>query len=168
MGFPNMQELVNYPQRMLGGFGGMGGLGFPGSRMLRDETRSISPILSADIVECDDSFKLIVDLPGVRQNDLIVEVSDETLTVRGHVESQKEEQNDIMHRRERHYGDVSRTIPLPAGANSHEATTCLKNGVLSVSMPKLSSTKRTVRRLAISPEDETKMDTHKKAHKRNN
>lgn len=132
-----------------------GFFGNPNAVALRNETKALNPILSADITEAENGYKVTVDLPGVRESDLAVEVSevDNTLTIRGHVESTKEEQTDLVHRRERHTGDVSRTIPLPDGANTHEATTLLKNGILTVSFPKLASSKKTARRLEINRDD---------------
>lgn len=132
-----------------------GFFGNPNAVALRNETKALSPILSADITETENGYKVTVDLPGVRDSDLAVDVSeaDNTLTIRGHVESTKEEQSDRVHRSERHTGDVSRTIPLPEGANTHEASTLLKNGILTVSFPKLAASKKASRRLEINRDD---------------
>ncbi len=116
---------------------------------LQQQTQALSPILSADIVERDNEFVCYCDLPGVKAEDLSVEVTDKHLIIRGHNESVRESHTDIMHKKERIEGKVSRTIPLPDGANSHEATTCLKNGVLSVTFPKLRTTHHHKRKLEI-------------------
>ncbi len=123
-------------------------------QFLQQQTQALSPILSADIVERDDEFVVICDLPGVKSEDLSVEVTDNKLIIRGHNESVRESTSDIMHRKERVEGKVSRTIFLPEGANSHEATTCLKNGVLSVTFPKLRQTNPRIRKLVISTDQE--------------
>ena len=124
---------------------------------LQQQTQALSPILSADIVERDNEFVCYCDLPGVKAEDLSVEVTDKHLIIRGHNESVRESHSDIMHKKERTEGKVSRSILLPEGANSHEATTCLKNGVLSVTFPKLRTTNPRIRKLEIrADQDEPK------------
>ena len=59
------------------------------------------------------------------------------LHIRADRESVSEEDTDYVHRRERNYGKVSRTIPIPGGADPTKARTLFQNGVLTVSFPKL-------------------------------
>jgi HSP20 family protein len=91
------------------------------------------------IVEDTKDFHVHVDLPGVTKEALTVEVDSaaNTLVIRADRENVLEEDVDTIHRRERNYGKVSRTIPIPQGADSEHAKTMFQNGVLTISFPKM-------------------------------
>lgn len=89
-----------------------------------------------EVADTKDAVLVKAQLPGVKKEDIHVDVSDSTLTLKGEMkeEEKKEAQNYI--RREFRYGAFSRTIPLPATVRGERATAQLKDGVLTVSVPK--------------------------------
>ena len=72
------------------------------------------------------------DLPGLSKGDVIVEVADDAVTIRGERREQHEEQHDGFFRTERVYGTFYRVIPLPEGARAETAKATFNNGVLEV------------------------------------
>jgi len=105
---------------------------------------SLSPLLSTDIVESEAGFEVHVDLPGVDPSALSVEVTKQHLTIKGETKQlleRKDEKTGRVLRSERRYGSLSRTIPIPKGADVDEASSSLQNGVLRVTFPKLATVK---------------------------
>lgn len=92
---------------------------------------------ASDIVETKEAFVLHLDLPGVRDQDLEVEVHDRTLRVRAERKQAGLAEGTRWHRRERHFGKVERTIVLPEIANLEAVEAKLENGVLTITVPKV-------------------------------
>ena len=89
---------------------------------------------NVEVCEHGDQVRVCVDVPGVDESNLQVEVDEGCLTVRG--ERQDERARDPGHRRsEMHYGTFTRRIPLPEGADAEGARALLRNGVLEVRIP---------------------------------
>lgn len=129
----------------------LGSVDTAGRRAMGREMSKFSPILSCDIVEAPDDFHVHIDLPGVTKDALTVEVdsTERKLHIRADRESVSEEDTDYVHRRERNFGKVSRTIPVPQGADTAKAKTLFQNGVLTVSFPKLTGATAGSRKLEI-------------------
>jgi HSP20 family protein len=76
------------------------------------------------------------DLPGIKIDEVKIEVTDGTLTVSGEHEETKEEEEKNFVRRERRFGSFSRSMALPAGVDSDDIEATVEDGVLEVSIPK--------------------------------
>ena len=81
--------------------------------------------------------KLVVraDLPGLRKEDVNVEVEDGVLTISGHRAEEQVEDRDDFYRSERSYGQFFRSLPLPEGVSGEACEAKFNNGVLEVSLP---------------------------------
>lgn len=75
------------------------------------------------------------DVPGFKMEDLEVSVVADQLTIKGRREFPTEE-GTTFHRRERRAGEFTRTLTLPAEVDADKIEATLKNGVLTVVMPK--------------------------------
>lgn len=95
--------------------------------------RSFSP--SLDVVEHDDEFAVSVDLPGVSEKDIDITVANNVLTIRGEKSEQKEEKGRY-YRKETWSGSFQRTISLPNTVDAEKVEAGMKNGVLTVRLPK--------------------------------
>jgi HSP20 family protein len=95
--------------------------------------RSFSP--SLDVVEHDDEFAVSIDLPGVSEKDIDITVANNVLTVRGEKNEEKEEKGRY-YRKETWSGGFQRTISLPNTVDANKVEAGMKNGVLTVRLPK--------------------------------
>lgn len=93
-------------------------------------------IPAMDLVESGDSYHLRVDLPGVEERDVKVELEDNTLTISGKRETRQEERKEGYLRVERGYGSFSRSLTLPEGVDPHQVKAHFENGVLEITVPK--------------------------------
>ena len=91
---------------------------------------------AVDVTEDEKAYKITVELPGVKKEDVSVEVHDNVLSVRGEKKSEREERKDKTHWVERSYGSFSRSFTLPPTAVSEELRASFNDGVLSVESPK--------------------------------
>ncbi|EYU36534.1 hypothetical protein ABFS82_14G277100 [Erythranthe guttata] len=92
---------------------------------------------NVDWRETDRAHIFRVDLPGVKKEDLKVQVEDSNiLQISGERVVEKEEENDKWHRVERRRGSFSRRFRLPENANLDGIACGLEHGVLTVEVPK--------------------------------
>jgi HSP20 family protein len=89
-----------------------------------------------DVEELKDAYIIKADLPGLTESDVDVTVTGNALTVSGRREVEQEREDHRYHAIERGYGTFSRTFSLPDGANLDELSANLKNGVLTLHIPK--------------------------------
>jgi HSP20 family protein len=82
-----------------------------------------------------DELVVCVDLPGMRADDISVDFADDTLTIAGEREDEREESGAGYRRSERRYGRFSRSVELPEGINPDDIRANFRNGVLEVTMP---------------------------------
>jgi HSP20 family protein len=101
-----------------------------------------------DLVEDDDSFILRADLPGVREDDVNVELEDNVLTVSGERRAEHEERKEGYRRVERASGRFSRSLTLQEGVDAERVEARFEHGVLEVRIPK--PEQRKPRKVAIS------------------
>lgn len=93
-----------------------------------------SPLV--DIHETKDGFQLMVELPGVKQEDIQVSVEGETLTLKGERRREAEVKGDQYHRVERSYGRFERSIVLPSVVDPGRVKATYRDGVLEIQLPK--------------------------------
>lgn len=88
-----------------------------------------------DVSEKDGKMIVRADLPGINTNDLKVEMTDGSLTIRGERKREHEEEREGIRRSERSYGSFFRSIPLPQGVSADQVRAQFKDGVLEVTLP---------------------------------
>ena len=100
-----------------------------------------------EVFERDDKFFVRVDLPGLKKDDVKIEVSHDELTIEGERKLAKEEKEEGFYRTERSYGTFYRRIAIPEHVKGEAATATFKDGVLEIEMPTIpipEAKKRTV------------------------
>ena len=90
-----------------------------------------------DIGVCDKEYTVTIEVPGVDQKNIKLEIVNNTLTVSGEKKQEKEEKEKNYYRMERSYGSFQRVLALPDDANQDEVQATFKNGVLTVTMPRM-------------------------------
>lgn len=93
-----------------------------------------------DIEETDDAFLLEAEVPGVRRQDVDVELVDNQLTIRGEV--RERERTGILRRRTRRTGEFDYRVTLPGEVDGDQVEAELEDGVLRLHVPKVASAQR--------------------------
>ena len=88
-----------------------------------------------DVFARENRLVTRVDLPGLKKEDVKVEVTDGYLAVSGERKTESEETKDDVYRSERSYGSFYRAVPLPDGAKIEDVKATFADGVLEVSVP---------------------------------
>jgi HSP20 family protein len=116
-----------------------------------DPFREMMPMLSRtgregpftpdfDVKECGNAYVFKADLPGIQEKDVDVSFTGNRLTVSGKREEERREEKETYYSFERSCGSFSRSFTLPAGVDPEKATAALKDGVLTISVPKTPET----------------------------
>jgi HSP20 family protein len=105
-----------------------------------------------DVLERDNRLVTRIDLPGVKRENVKVEVTDGQLTITGERKNETEEKKEQFYRCEREYGTFYRTVPLPEGVKFEEVKATFVDGVLEVSVPLPAKVEPTVRTVEIEGE----------------
>jgi HSP20 family protein len=88
-----------------------------------------------DVFEKDNRLVTKIDLPGMKKEDVTVEVTDGQLAISGERKSEVEEKKEHYFRSEREYGSFYRAVPLPDGVKIEDVKATFADGVLEVSVP---------------------------------
>jgi HSP20 family protein len=121
--------------------------------------------VDVDVIEGDGAVTVLADLPGFDEEEISVELRDETLTV-GATPSDEADAGDAnasdvsdtddaddgerYHLRERRHGSVSRRVPLPAAVEPDAASATYDAGVLTVTLPKRSAADESGHRIEVN------------------
>jgi HSP20 family protein len=91
--------------------------------------------------EREGQLVIRADLPGLKKDDVNIEITDDAITISGERRDEDEERREGYYRSERSYGSFFRSIPLPEGVNAEDANATFNNGVLEITMqaPQLQS-----------------------------
>jgi HSP20 family protein len=88
-----------------------------------------------DMRETDGAVELTVELPGMTEDDIHIDLEDEVLTVSGEKKSSTETHDKGVRMVERRYGSFSRSVRLPGAVKADGIKASLKQGVLTVTAP---------------------------------
>ena len=102
-----------------------------------------------DVKETDKEFRVSVELPGVAEEDIEVDVDDDLLTVRAEKKEEREIDRADQHVTERRFGVFQRSIRLPQSVDAQTVKATLDNGVLQIAIPK-SERQTSKRRVAVT------------------
>ena len=89
-----------------------------------------------DLTEAEDHFVLKADLPGLAEDDVSIEVQDNTLMISGERREEHEQRERGWYRVERQFGRFSRSLTLPEGIDPDAIAAEFDKGVLTVHIPK--------------------------------
>ena len=89
-----------------------------------------------DLRETQGAYKLCVELPGLKREDVDLEIQGETLALSGHKAEEKEDAGAAYRVSERRFGRFERRFPLPPGIDRGRIEASFRDGVLSVTLPK--------------------------------
>ena len=105
--------------------------------------------MKVDVSEDDKTYTIHADIPGVKKDEIHVDVDGGQISIRAEVkrESEKKEGEKLLHS-ERYFGMVSRSMSLPSEVDPQGAKAEYKDGVLNLTLPKKAA--KSARRVAIA------------------
>jgi HSP20 family protein len=113
--------------------------GFPGWPTAGSESTSWFPAIN--VKDNEKHVVVTAELPGVDKSDVHIDVTGDTLTIRGDKKEERSDRGESWWRRESSYGSFMRRIALPAEVDSGNTEAKMTNGMLEIRMPKVTGTK---------------------------
>ncbi len=154
--FGVMRRFAREMDRLFEDFGLESGLHVPrflsrGHEALRREAGLVAAEWSPriDVQRRDGQLVVRADLPGMKKDDIKVEVSDDLVTIQGERKHEEKQEREGYRYSECSYGSFYRAITLPAGAETARASAAFHNGVLEVTVPAPTQTEAKTRRLDV-------------------
>jgi len=96
---------------------------------------------STDIYETKDEYVFKIEVPGMNKDDVKVEFTEDTLTIKGERKEDKEIKKENFHRIERFFGSFQRSFTLPKNIDEKKIKAELKDGILELRVPKVEKSK---------------------------
>jgi len=147
--FSMVRRLVEDMDRMFDDFA-FGSSGRLAPRFDRD-TSGLRSVWAPEVETFRRGDKLVVraDLPGLRKEDVKVQIEQDVLTIEGERSEESREEDDGYYRTERSYGHFYRAIPLPEGVDDSECDASFKDGVLEVTLKVPKEPERQARMITV-------------------
>jgi HSP20 family protein len=93
-------------------------------------------IPAVDMYQTDDEIVVKAAIPGIKADDVQINVTGETLTIKGEMKEKEEVKEKAYHLREQRWGTFERSIVLPTDVVADKAKAEFENGVLTITLPK--------------------------------
>jgi len=118
------------------------------SSMRRFPLREREWLPSIEVFERENKLVVKAELPGMKEDDVDISVSDDLLTIKGEKRAESEVKDEDYYLCERSYGSFMRTIRMPSNADTGKINADFEDGVLEVTIPKTAETKP--KKIAVS------------------
>ncbi|KAF2073756.1 hypothetical protein CYY_004925 [Polysphondylium violaceum] len=102
-----------------------------------------------EVKENDSSLSIKCEIPGVKKEDIHLDISQGLLTLSGEREQEKKEENEKYHSFERTYGRFQRSFTIPDNYNTEDIKANYTDGILNISLPKIEPSKKESKRIMI-------------------
>lgn len=137
--FRELDRLQSEVNRIFEGYANTGDRPANGNGNTYSMSRVWSP--SVDVAENENEIVLRAELPGMKQDDIDIELTGDTLTLRGERKFENEERKDNFVRVERSYGRFQRAFTLGVPVEHDKVRASYRDGVLEIVLPKSEATK---------------------------
>ena len=94
-----------------------------------------------DMFQTDDEIVVKAALPGIKADEVSINVTGKVLTLKGEVKHEEEKQDKAWHIREQRYGSFERSVVLPTEVVADKAKADFENGILTITLPKAEEVK---------------------------
>ena len=98
----------------------------------------------------NDAYRITMEVPGVAEEDIHLTVENGVVAVKGEKKTEREEKGDTWYFSERQYGSFQRSFRVPADADETKVAADLKDGVLTITIPRQAPTEKSGKRVKIS------------------
>lgn len=109
---------------------------------------------NVDITATDEEYTITVEVPGIDERDMRVELMENTLAISGEKRQENRSENAGFQRAERMYGSFQRMLNLPQDADQEEIEAEFRNGLLTIYVPRHASRRNQARRIEIRGQQE--------------
>ena len=137
--FSELSRMEREMERMFGDFFGRPLLGFKWPERLR-EIGVREPAI--EVYEEKDDVVVKAEIPGIKKEELDVNVTDDLLTIKGEKKKEEEVKEKGYYYSERSYGSFERSVQIPRAVHADKARASFKDGILEVRLPKTEEAKR--------------------------
>lgn len=111
-----------------------------------DQSHSLVPwdrtFPKLDISETDKEVKISANVPGVDPDDIEVEIDENSVRISGTMDKEEKEEDEKFYSYEREYGEFHREFSLPSEVDTDKVEADVKDGVLTITVPKTAKQKR--------------------------
>ena len=97
--------------------------------------------MNADVYETDDHIMVEMAAPGVRPEDISINITGDVLTITGETKQEEKEEKRNYYQKQIRYGNFAQQVTLPTPVTSDKAEAHFQNGMLKVSLPKAEEAK---------------------------
>jgi len=94
-----------------------------------------------DMYQTDDEIVVKAALPGIKSDEVQINITGEVLTLKGEVKQNEEKKEKAWHIREQRYGSFERSVVLPTDVVADKAKAEFENGILTITLPKADEVK---------------------------
>ena len=102
-----------------------------------------------DLGATDNEYTITVEIPGVNEKDVKLEIVNDTLTIQGEKKYEDEDKGINYYRLERSYGSFQRTLSLPEDVDQNSVSATFNKGVLTIKMSRIAPPKANVRQIEV-------------------
>jgi len=107
-----------------------------------------------DVYQTANEVVVKAALPGLKPEDVKIDITGDTLTIKGESKAEQEVKKEDYLYQERRYGAFSRTVVLPGGLKSDKAEATMEDGILTITIPKAEEVKaKTIKVKAKEPKE---------------
>ncbi|HHO77317.1 MAG TPA: Hsp20/alpha crystallin family protein [Deltaproteobacteria bacterium] len=102
-----------------------------------------------DMTEDEKSVQVTAELPGMDEKDIEINLSRDTLTIKGEKKTESEKKDKEAYYMERSFGSFSRVLSMPSDVDPDKAEAVFNKGVLNITLPKVVSDKKAQKKIRI-------------------
>ncbi len=114
---------------------------------LRNADWPVAPAM--DLVEKDKEYEITAELPGIDEKNVEIKLSNNTLTIKGEKQEEKEQKDKDYYLSERRYGSFQRSFQLPEGVDVDKIDASFAKGVLTVKLPKTAEAHKAEKKITV-------------------
>ena len=114
---------------------------------------NFTKVPAVELSETDDAVNLKLEIPGMNAKDLDVQVTEDSVSIKGERKEENTTEQDGTKRSEFRYGRFERVIPLPARIQNTDVKADYKDGILNLHLPKAQEEKNKVVKINLEPTD---------------
>lgn len=104
---------------------------------------------AVELNQQNGNYQVKAELPGVKKEDIDIEVGEDTVTIKAETKKEEEEKKENVYRSEIRYGKFKRILELPSNIDSSRVSAEFKDGILTITLPRTEEEKEKTRKVEI-------------------